>query len=113
MTVSPKSFSGYGMSIAQLWGSGPKFTIACGQCGATFTKRVPMVDDPGVPCPNCRAVNVLPLVVVNARQERKMTEAEVEVMNAQIAAQQRMMAVHDAAALDHLLKIGHAQPPPR
>jgi len=59
--VVPKSFSGWCMSIMQLFGSGPKFTITCGACLATFTQRIPMVDRPGCPCPNCGAVNVLPL----------------------------------------------------
>jgi hypothetical protein len=61
--VEPAYFSGYGMSIAQFWGSGPKFTINCGACRFTFKQRIPMIDKPGVRCPNCGAVNVLPLEV--------------------------------------------------
>lgn len=51
------------MSIAQLWGSGPKFTITCGNCSNTFSKRIPMVDNPGIACPNCGAVNKLPVTI--------------------------------------------------
>ena len=59
--VKPHSFSGWSMSLAQLWGSGPKFTITCGDCRGTFKKRVPMVDSPGVQCPHCLSINVMPL----------------------------------------------------
>lgn len=65
MTVTPKDFTGWNMSIMQLFGSGPKFTITCGGCEATFKKRIPMIDNPGVVCPHCGAVNKLPLEVVS------------------------------------------------
>lgn len=51
------------MSIAQLWGSGPKMTITCGKCEVTWQQRIPMVAEPGVVCPHCRTVNKLPLTV--------------------------------------------------
>ena len=47
------------MSIAQLWGSGPKLTITCGHCSITFKQRIPMINNPGIKCPNCGVVNVL------------------------------------------------------
>jgi len=59
--VKPHYFEGWNMSVAQLWGSGPKFTIICGNCYEQFSKRVAMVDNPPARCPNCGAVNVLPL----------------------------------------------------
>ena len=62
-SIFPKDAKGYNMSIAQLWGSGPLWTIICGQCEMTFQKRIPMIDNPGVACPNCGTVNKLPLVV--------------------------------------------------
>lgn len=57
------------MSIAQLFGSGPKWTITCGSCNATFRKRIPMVDNPGIPCPSCSAINVLPIEVNSDKGE--------------------------------------------
>lgn len=51
------------MTIAQLWGGGPKFTITCGSCLMTFKERVPMVNKPGIQCPGCRAINVLPVQI--------------------------------------------------
>ena len=62
-TVKPLSLSGFNMSVTQLFGFGPKFTITCGGCMITFQKRVPMIDEPGVKCPNCGSVNILPLEV--------------------------------------------------
>ena len=59
--VTPKAFAGWNMSIAQLFGSGPKWTITCGGCAATFKKRIPMMDKPGIACPHCGAINVLPI----------------------------------------------------
>jgi len=69
ITVEPKAFTGYNMSIAQLWGSGPKFKINCGNCSITFKQRIPMVDSPGVKCPNCGVVNVLELTVGKKGEE--------------------------------------------
>jgi phage FluMu protein Com len=51
------------MSVAQLWGSGPKMTVGCGACSGTFTQRVPMVDHPVVQCPYCKNLNKLPFTV--------------------------------------------------
>ena len=68
-TVTPKSFSGWSMSVAQMFGSGPKFTVTCGQCEGTFKKRIPMVDRPGVQCPYCCAINRLG-VVIGGEQQR-------------------------------------------
>lgn len=62
-TVKPAAASGFNMSIAQLWGSGPKWTITCGGCRMTFRKRIPMVDNPGIRCPGCGAINVLPVTI--------------------------------------------------
>ena len=66
VTVDPKGFTGWNMSIMQLFGSGPKITITCGKCSNTFTQRIQMVDNPGSPCPHCGVVNVLPLTVDRA-----------------------------------------------
>lgn len=60
-TVAPHSFSGWNWSPAQMFGSGPKMTITCGACRLTFQRRIPMVDNPGIACPKCQTVNVLPL----------------------------------------------------
>lgn len=61
--VKPIECSGLNFSLAQLFGSGPKWTITCGSCRRTFKKRVPVVDNPGIPCPSCNAINVLPFEV--------------------------------------------------
>lgn len=61
--VKPAAFTGWNMSLFQLFGSGPNFTITCGACYATFKKRLPMVDNPGVECPVCDTVNRVPVVV--------------------------------------------------
>lgn len=55
--VKPIDFSGFNMSI---FGS-PKWTITCGGCRATFKARVPQVDNPGIVCPHCGSVNILPI----------------------------------------------------
>lgn len=62
-SVTPKAFRGWSMSLAQLFGSGPKFTITCGECDWTFKRRIPMIDEPGIDCPRCGTVNVLPVTV--------------------------------------------------
>lgn len=49
------------MTLLQLFGVGPKWDITCGNCSATFTKRLPLIDRPGLVCPRCGAVNVLPI----------------------------------------------------
>jgi hypothetical protein len=64
--VIPKAASGYNMSIASIWGSGPKWAISCGRCEITFKARVPMVDSPGLKCPHCGVINILPIVIGRA-----------------------------------------------
>jgi hypothetical protein len=61
--VNPKSLRGYGLSWNLNLFSGPKLTITCGNCEATFEKRVPIIDHPVVICPYCNSGNKLPLVV--------------------------------------------------
>ena len=63
MSVKPKACTGWNMSIFQLFGSGPKWTITCGECSYTFKKRIPMVSNPGIQCPYCRVINTIPIVV--------------------------------------------------
>ncbi len=61
-TVKPKDARGYNMSpIAQMFGSGLKWTITCGECEFTFKKRIAMISHQGLKCPNCRAINVIEL----------------------------------------------------
>lgn len=62
-TTTPKSFKGWNMSLAQIFGLGPKLTITCGECSLTFKKRITMVSNPGVQCQYCGAVNILPIEV--------------------------------------------------
>ncbi len=59
--VKPANFEGQSASLLGIFGVAPKFTITCGECRTTFKKRVPVVDEPGIPCPHCGAVNVMPL----------------------------------------------------
>ncbi len=62
-TVRPHDFNGYNMSLAQIFGRGPMFHITCGKCRTSFSKRVPMVDQPGLRCPECGVVNIIPIVI--------------------------------------------------
>lgn len=64
-TVPAKEAHGFNMSLAQLFGSGPKWTIKCGECSLTFKKRIPMVNNPAVKCPYCGVVNVIYGVVMS------------------------------------------------
>jgi len=64
MSVRCKSAQGRNTTPLQVFGLGPKFTITCGACDVTFRKRIPMVDEPGVVCPRCGEVNILPFRVV-------------------------------------------------
>ena len=66
--VTPNAFQGYSMSLAQIFGKGPMFHVTCGKCGASFSKRIPMVDNPGLQCPVCKAINVMPLVLNNGKE---------------------------------------------
>ncbi len=61
--VTPIFVQGWNASIAQLWGSGPKFTITCGSCEGTFKKRIPMIDNPGISCPYCSSINIIPVTI--------------------------------------------------
>lgn len=60
--VWAKYFSGLNMSLAQLWGSGPKFSVVCGRCSGGFKARIQMVNYPIVVCP-CGTPNKLDLVI--------------------------------------------------
>lgn len=51
------------MTLLQLFGAGPKWTIRCGNCSADFQKRLPMVDYPHVPCTHCGSVNRVNVVI--------------------------------------------------
>jgi len=64
-TVKPKSMQGWSFTPLQLIGLTPKYTITCGECDFTFKNRIPMVDYPGIKCPNCGVINKLPVVVNN------------------------------------------------
>lgn len=61
--VNAKQFQGYNMSLMQLFGKGPKYTIVCGNCEYTFSKRISMVDYPTVECPRCNILNRLSLEI--------------------------------------------------
>jgi transcription elongation factor Elf1 len=61
--VRPIRAEGFNLSLLQIFGAGPKWTITCGSCGLTFKKRIPMIDRPGIDCPKCGAINVLPIEV--------------------------------------------------
>jgi len=59
VSTAPKAARGFNMSLMQIFGQGPKWTVTCGKCEGTFQKRLPMVADPGVACPYCGEINVL------------------------------------------------------
>jgi uncharacterized Zn-finger protein len=63
MIYKAKAFSGFNMSIFQLFGSGPKFQIKCGYCDFVFSARIQMVDNPRVRCSLCGAINELDIEV--------------------------------------------------
>ena len=60
--VSPYRFEGYGYSWNLNILNGPKFTIQCGNCYIHFEQRLPRVDYPIIPCPNCGNGNKIPIV---------------------------------------------------
>lgn len=60
--VWAKAVSGWNMSIAQLFGSGPKLNVTCGGCGGGFSARVAMINYPVVRCP-CGQANKLNITV--------------------------------------------------
>lgn len=51
--------AGYSGFAASLHPAGPKFSVRCGNCPATFRSRVPFVAYPTVKCPECGAFNRL------------------------------------------------------
>lgn len=61
--IRPRELKMMNMSPLQILGLGPVATITCGKCGYTWKERVPMVEEPGMACPRCKEVNVLPLGV--------------------------------------------------
>jgi len=61
--VRCKDAWGMNMSFFQFFGSGPLWTIVCGDCGSQFKKRILMVDSPRVRCPLCDAINEIPVTV--------------------------------------------------
>lgn len=62
-TVEPLGFRGWNFTPLQIFGMGPKWAITCGKCRCTFEKRIPMTHTPGIACPHCNVVNVLPITV--------------------------------------------------
>ena len=58
MIVEAVYAEGLNMSLAQMFGSGPKWTIGCGDCRRGFQKRLPYHQNrPVVVCPHCGALN--------------------------------------------------------
>ena len=70
-TVTAKEACGMNMSLLQLFGLGPLWTITCGHCSGTFKKRLPMVNSPGVLCPYCHSINVLEGIIVTKTGEKR------------------------------------------
>jgi rubrerythrin len=66
--VEAASIEGFNVSIFQLFGSGPKMTVTCGECGFKFKKRIIMVDEPTVICPYCDVMNTLPLEIERRKE---------------------------------------------
>ena len=62
-TVDAGPCQGYNMTLLQIFGSGPKWTITCGECEGTFKKRLPVMEKPGVQCPYCDTINIIPVTV--------------------------------------------------
>lgn len=54
---------GWSMSLAQLWGSGPKLIIKCGGCDRYYEKRVTPSHRPVVICSKCGILNRLDITV--------------------------------------------------
>lgn len=42
---------------------GPKWTFRCGACSRTWRERIPMIDEPTLPCPTCGVLNTVPVVI--------------------------------------------------
>ncbi len=70
MKVKPKYFDGWSLRPFVFFGPGPKFTITCGNCERTWRERIPMVNNPGMECPTCKAINVLPLEVEEGKGDK-------------------------------------------
>ena len=64
--VYPDRIKGGSMAV---FGIPPKYTITCGKCSYTFKKRIPLIDCPGIMCPNCKAINKLPIGITNYTNE--------------------------------------------
>lgn len=60
--VTPRDYIGHSWSLHP---GGPKFTIKCGACPATFKDRIPIIELPSVQCPNCGTWNELDIVPEN------------------------------------------------
>ena len=61
--VKALSYEGFSMSLAQLFGSGPKWTIMCGECKSIFKARILVIDNPRVKCTLCETINEIPITV--------------------------------------------------
>lgn len=59
--VTPDNAEGFNMTLAEIFGIGPKWAITCGTCHGSFKKRLPLVDYPGIACPYCGIINKLNL----------------------------------------------------
>lgn len=59
--VDARDATGWDMSLHP---AGPKWTIRCGNCPATFKARLPIIDQPTVKCPECGVFNLINVVVV-------------------------------------------------
>lgn len=70
--VKPRDFSGFNFSPMMIFGIGPKFAITCGNCFLSFEKRIPLVDNPGLCCPHCDCINVMPLGVGRLFEEETL-----------------------------------------
>ena len=68
-TVEPIAFSGYSMSLMQIFGKGPMFHITCGECRGSFSQRIPLIDEPGLKCPHCGIVNIMPLRIITGNDD--------------------------------------------
>jgi hypothetical protein len=55
------SASGLNFTPLQLIGLTPLWNITCGECNLTFNQRIPMVDEPGILCPHCHTINIIPV----------------------------------------------------
>lgn len=56
--VKVRAVDGWAMSLHP---AGPKWSLKCGNCPATFQARIPRIDHPTIQCPSCGAWNDLPV----------------------------------------------------